>query len=191
MSDSDLSVDNVFNSQSNANEAEQEESSDSELTEDLQTQDEPQNNEEIFKCEASLIDYSYKRVKIATTTCIYKYAIDRIRGAEDETIPWTPIMIIIIDILHKSYPLQELITEKNLAVLELLLDVPIQLTLIYNSQTSNPIEVKLEEEGVMDFSGQAFVEPKIILEWLLEKEIINHDDLRNASPSKNRQTFSP
>jgi hypothetical protein len=111
--------------------------------------------------------------RVATVTCLHQYAIERIQGAEKRTLPWPVLMLEVIDYLNNRYQRVKLVSERNLAMLELLLDVPIQLKLI-NGDT----ELKLSDPGVLDFSGYSFHEALEILRDLLREGIVKRENLR-------------
>ena len=120
---------------------------------------------------------SFGAVKIATTTCLHAYAIERMKGAEDYSIPWPPLMLIVLNHLNKKYKRRELVTERNIPMLELLLKVPIQLK-IERHRTM----IDLNDDKTLDFAGMSFVEALEMLRDLLRDKIIKNEHIRNNVP---------
>jgi hypothetical protein len=140
--------------------------------------------------------------RMATDNCLHKYAIDRIEGAQNNTIYWPPIMLKIFWYLqtgnipgrqgpHIPYQRTNLLNERNYAMLELLLKVPIQLRIVYSEGYKlpsgtyvAPITLDLNDtnqEGyctTIDPNSLSFIEAKEILKDLLLTGIIQHSELR-------------
>ena len=110
---------------------------------------------------------------IATVTCLHKYAISRMEGAVNKSLPWPPLMLVIITYLNRKYQRRELITERNLAMLELLLDVPIQLQIKRGKD-----KIDLNDDSSLDFSGMSFVEALEILRDLRNLNVIKDNQIR-------------
>lgn len=112
---------------------------------------------------------------IATVTCLHKYAISRMEGAVDKSLPWPPLMLVIITYLNRKYQRHELVTERNLAMLELLLDVPIQLQIKRGTH-----KIDLNDDSSLDFSGMSFVEALEILRDLRSLNVIKDNQIRKG-----------
>jgi hypothetical protein len=119
-------------------------------------------------------DIIFSPMCIATTTCLHKYAIGRLEGAQDETLPWPPLMLAVISYLNKTYTRRELVTERNIAMLELLLKVPIQLRI----KRGNNITLDLNNNASLDFSGVSFPQSLEILRDLIGAGIVKKEDVR-------------
>lgn len=119
----------------------------------------------------------FSTAKIATVNCLHAYAIARMKGAEDNSLPWPPLLLLIIKHLNTKYHRKELNTERNLAMLELLLKVPIQLKIIHSGGT-----IDLNEDESLDYNGMSFVEAIEILKDLLRDGLISRGCIRNSVP---------
>lgn len=119
---------------------------------------------------------SFGSIKLATTNCLHTYAINRMKGAEDYSIPWPPLMLIVLHHLNKRYKRRELVTERNIAMLELLLRVPIQLKIEYGGASRGDIDLNKDES--LDFSGMSFVEALELLRDLLRDNVIKQENVR-------------
>jgi len=120
----------------------------------------------------------FTSIHLATTTCLHKYAIARMEGAENNSLPWPPIMLVILTHLNRSYKRRELVTERNIAMLELLLHTkhaPIQLRI---RRAFNTEGIDLNNDESLDFTGMSFAEALEILRDLLVSNIIKHDHIR-------------
>jgi hypothetical protein len=150
-------------------------------------------------------------IRMATDNCLHKYAIDRIKGAQDNTILWPPAMLVIFRYLNfgkeheaqyisgqisnqqrsRPYPHTNLLTERNFVMLELLLDLPIQLQIVYkpsiklpNGITTDLIVLDLndvDENGfctTFDHTFSSFIEAIDLLKDLFYEGIITKDQIR-------------
>lgn len=118
--------------------------------------------------------------RIATTTCLHQYAILRFRGAENNLYQWPPIMLDVIRYLNNDYPRGKLNNEINVAMVELMLKVPIWLCMPYD-MNGQQMKLRLTDPGVLDFSGQSFVEAIEIVKDLLEASKLQDTDLRRSA----------
>jgi hypothetical protein len=123
---------------------------------------------------------SFGSVKIATATCLHTYAIDRMKGAENYSIPWPPLMLIVLHHLNRRYKRRELVTERNIAMLELLLRVPIQLKIEHggSSRGGRKEYIDLNRDESLDFTGVSFVESLELLQDLLRDKVIKQEHIR-------------
>ena len=119
-------------------------------------------------------DTIFLSARIATTTCLHKYAIGRMEGAQDESLPWPPLMLAVISYLCKRYNRRELVTERNLAMLELLLKVPIQLRI----KRSDGESIDLNDDKSLDFRGMSFAQSLEILRDLISEGQVRADETR-------------
>lgn len=127
---------------------------------------------------------SFGSIKLVTTNCFHSYAIDRMKGAEDYTLPWPPLMLLVLHHLNKKYKRRELVTERNIAALELLLRVPIQLKIEHGgaSRGGRKEFIDLNKDESLDFSGMSFVEALEILRDLLRDKVIKQEHVRASVP---------
>lgn len=122
---------------------------------------------------------NYPISKLLTTTCLHKYAIERVEGAQSGIFLWPPIMLDVIEYLNTDYKRKKLVTERNLAMVELMLDVPLWLCIPYKEGEISK-ELKLSKPGVLDYSGQSFVEAiEIVTDLLTEPE--GNTKLKNSN----------
>lgn len=121
---------------------------------------------------------SFSPLRIATTTCLHMYAIARMEGAQTGFLPWPPLMLVVIQYLYRSYRRPDLVTERNIAMLELLLRVPIQLRI--KRAGCNGVEelLDLNDKNTLDYSGMSFSQSIEILRDLLTSDVIAPSDLR-------------
>ncbi len=138
------------------------------------------DHEEYVPFDTSEVDQEarnpYSSVKLATTNCLHAYAIARMKGAEDYSIPWPPLMLIVLNYLNNKYERRELVTERNIAMLELLLKVPIQLKIEHGIIDKYIID--LNDDNSIDFSGMSFVEAIEIAKNLIQKKTIKIENIR-------------
>lgn len=123
-------------------------------------------------------------VKIATANCIHAYIIDRMKGAEDYSLPWPTLMLIVLDYFNKRYKRRELVTERNIGALELLLKVPIQIKIDHTpsskKESIKSSTIDLNDDSSIDFGGMSFVEALEILKDLLQDKIIKPEHIRDG-----------
>lgn len=110
---------------------------------------------------------------IATTTCLHKYAIERMLGAENGSLPWPPLMLVIFEHLNNRYPRTELVTERNKAMLELLLKLPIQLLIKRGDEY-----LDLNNNDLLDFTNMSFVQSLEMLHDLVDAGIVQTQEIR-------------
>lgn len=120
---------------------------------------------------------AFPSLRIATVTCLHKYAIARMEGAQNESLPWPPLMLVILSYLNKRYSRRELVTERNIAMLELLLRVPIQLLI----KRGEDEVLDLNEDRSLDYSGMSFSQSLEILRDLIEADVVKLEDVRVPS----------
>ena len=115
---------------------------------------------------------------VATDTCLYGYAIARVKGAENENqLPWHPIMLPILAFLQEKYERPNLVTELSLAMLELLLNVPVQIKIRYGNDGD---ELRLGDPNVLNFNAQPFDKSLIIMKDLLKLGFVKREQLRTG-----------
>jgi hypothetical protein len=118
----------------------------------------------------------FSQTIMATTTCLHKYAIDRMLLAQKNILVWPPIMYRIFQHFDSGkFKRMYLWDERNIAMLELLLDVPIQLGIKYK-ETEELIDLNVP--GSFDPNNVAFVEAEEILNDLLEDGVISKQECR-------------
>jgi hypothetical protein len=124
-------------------------------------------------------DLQLAPLKLATVTCLHKYAIARMEGAENTSLPWPPLMLVVLDYLNKKYKRRELVTERNITMLELMLRVPIQLRI--RRAGSGDTGIDLNDDASLDYTGMSFVESLEILRDLLEANVITRKHIRTSA----------
>jgi len=118
-------------------------------------------------------------LKLATVTCLHRYAIARMEGAGNNSLPWPPLMLAILTYLNRDYKRRELITERNICMLELLVKVPIQLRIRRIGNGDQGIDLNHDE--TLDFTGMSFVESLEIVRDLLVSNIITQEHIRDSA----------
>lgn len=83
-------------------------------------------------------------------------------------------MLAVISYLCKRYNRRELVTERNLAMLELLLKVPIQLRI----KRSDGESIDLNDDKSLDFRGMSFAQSLEILRDLISEGQVRADETR-------------
>jgi hypothetical protein len=118
--------------------------------------------------------------KIVTETDLLKYLQDRFRLAEKKELPWPPIMLLVF---NKNQ--HENMSEYLLGTIELILEGPIQLNLVFSDDPANSdhsVKIDLNDEDVViPFAGRMFVPAKEVIRDMLDKVREPHltiDDIR-------------
>jgi len=142
--------------------------------------DEQQDSNEFPDTEDSerTLGVRFAPLKLATVTCLHKYAIVRMEGAENNSLPWPPLMLVVLAHLNRNYKRRELVTERNIAMLELTLRVPIQLR-IKRIETGEA-NVDLNNDESLDYTGMSFAESLEMLRDLLAANVIKRNQIRTS-----------
>jgi hypothetical protein len=112
--------------------------------------------------------------KWTTTTDLTKYAQDKFEFT-DILLPTTPKMLEIIDyMISPAFKRKTLYTELNLAMLEILLDLPI----MWNIELDNGEEIDLNDITKINLQDQCFDQAIEILNELLKAGVVREEELR-------------
>jgi hypothetical protein len=134
------------------------------------------SNDEYFESPVTEIIGSqvlFSPLCVATTTCLHKYAIVRMDFAEKELLSWPPLMLVVLSYLNNRYERRELVTERNIAMLELLLKVPIQLSI-----KRGDMILDLNKDETLDFTNVSFTQSLEILNDLVKKDVVKEEEIR-------------
>lgn len=125
-------------------------------------------------------DVYLTNTQMITNTCLYKYASSRLILAEKNILPWSTLMLKVIDFLVNAtlntehVNMQQLYNEVNLAFVELMLNVPIQLNIVNGTTV-----IDLNGKRRISYFKQPFHEPTIILQLLLKHDVIKPSEIRD------------
>jgi hypothetical protein len=108
-------------------------------------------------------------INILTENDIVGYLQERFRREEGNELPWSPTMLMIF----KRHPG---LSEYIYGTIELLLDLPIQLDIVFDSYQININD----PDVIIPFEGRMFVEARKLVRMMLEedKPLITLDDIR-------------
>lgn len=123
--------------------------------------------------------YSGQRaLKIVTNNDIVRYLQARFTLAEAGTIHWPPIMRLVF---KKANEDNKKLTELLIGTLELLLAVPIQVRLVYGTQSEHSAIDLNDPETFVPYNGGLFMEAICYTRQLLAEGFLSTADIRSTA----------